>query len=135
MLRHKAQRKDFTTAAEPFGTALGLSSDSPLIQLALARLCLAQARWERTTQLDAGPSIARGQSLVSHLLKTRPRWGEALAIRGGLNLVEAEGLSPSGRPQKAKEAQQDFAEAFSSNRNLVVAWKPLAQQAEAMAAP
>ena len=135
MLRHQAQRKDFTAAAEPFGTALGLSSESPLIQLALARLCLAQARWERTTQLDAGPSIARGQSLVSRLLKTRPRWGEALAIRGGLNLVEAEGLSPSGRPQKAKEAQQDFAEAFSSNRNLVMDWKPLAQQAQAMAAP
>jgi serine/threonine-protein kinase len=134
-LHHRGQGRDFTSAAEPFGKALEISGDSLEIQLALARLCLAQAQWERATRQDAETSIARGQAWVARILKTRPRWGEPLAVRGGLDLAEAEGLPPDGRAGKTREAQQAFTEAFSLNRNLVAEWKPLAERTQKPSGP
>jgi hypothetical protein len=131
--RHRAQRSDFASVAEPLEKALALSGDPLEIQLALARLWLAQAQWERATQQDAGPSLAHGQSLAGRLLKTRPRWGEALAIQGGLNLEEAERLPSRDRLLKSREAQQAFAGAFTLNRNLIAEWKPMADRARTLA--
>jgi serine/threonine-protein kinase len=132
-LHHIAQRNDFTSAAHPFGLALEVSGNSPEIQLALARLCLAQAQWERNTRQDPGPSLARGQSRVSHLLKSQPRWAAAIAVSAGLNLEEAEGLPTGERTLKAAEAQQAFTEAFTLNKNLIADWKPLAERAQQLA--
>jgi len=53
-----------------------------------------------------------------------------VAMRGGLRLEEAQGLTPTERGPKAMEALQDFIEAFTHNRNLIRVWKPTADRAQ-----
>ncbi len=133
VLHQNAQLKDFTAAAEPLEKALDVASDSLEIQLALAHLYLTQAQWARTTGQDAAPSLVRGRAILVRILKTQPRCAEAIALRGGLDLEEAEIPSPDRRTSKASEAQRAFVEAFSLNRNLIAEWKPLAERARQLA--
>jgi serine/threonine-protein kinase len=129
-LHHHADRKDFDLATEAFQRALDVTPDSQEALLALARLCRARAAWERTVGGDPGRSLAEGRTALERVLKARPQWGEALALRGGLLLEEAEGLPPSGRGPKVREALKDLGEAFALNRNLARAWKPWVERAQ-----
>ena len=67
---------------------------------------------------------------MDRLLKTRPSWAQALALRGGFLLEEAESLPPGNRAPKAQEALQAFKTAFTMNRNLVKAWQVQADHAQ-----
>jgi len=131
--RRQAQSKDFTVTAEPLEKALALSGNSLDLPLILAKVALLQAQWERITQQKLGPSLAQGQTLVDGLLKIRPRWAEAMALRGNLHLEEAERASPEVRRAKAAQAHQAFVEAFSWNRHLVAEWKAPAERARQLA--
>jgi hypothetical protein len=131
--RHRAQRQDFILAVQPFDLALSASGRSQEIPLALARLALLQAQWERDAKQNVATSLARGQGLLAGLLKLTPRWAEALALRGGLRLEEAEGASAEGRRGLAAQAQQDFNEAFSLNQHLIPEWKPQAERTRQLA--
>jgi serine/threonine protein kinase len=129
-LHHHADRKDFDLATEAFQRALDVTPDSQETLLAMARLYRARAAWERAAGGDPGRSIAVGRTVLERVLKARPQWGEALALRGGLLLEEAEGLAPNGSGPKAREALKDLSEAFSINRNLAQAWQPWAERAQ-----
>ncbi len=131
--RRQAQPKDFTAAAEPLEQALGLAGTSLDLSLTLAKVALLQAQWQRGSQQKPDASLAQGRTLVDGLLKLRPRWAEAMVIRGNLQLEEAEGASPEVRQAKATKAHQDFAEAFSLNRHLVAEWKAPAERARQLA--
>ena len=129
-LHQRATRKDFELATEAFGLARRENPDSLEIQLAQASLCLARARWERAGGQDPSSSLTQGRALIVRILKERPAWSEAVAIRGGLGLEEAQGLTPTERGPKAMEALQDFIEAFTHNKNLIRVWKPMADRAQ-----
>jgi serine/threonine-protein kinase len=132
--QHRAQRRDFTLAAESFGRALDVAREPLDVQLGLARLWLAQARWERTTQQAVEGSLERGRSILSRILKAQPHCAEALAIQGGLDLEEAQTLPAGDARTKAAQANQALAEALRLNRNLVAEWKPSAEKARKLAA-
>jgi tetratricopeptide (TPR) repeat protein len=128
-----AKPRDFDLAAEPFTKVLGLVPDSQESLLALTHLYLARAAWERKNGLDPGPTLVQGRAWLARILKARPRLGVALALQGGLNLEEAEGLSPKGRSVKAQEALQTFREALGLNRNLLGDWQPRVDRATTLA--
>ena len=129
-LHGQAGPKDFELAAKAFRNALEVAPDHQETLLAFAHLELDRAEWERTTGQDAGPSLAEGRKALARILKVRPRWGEALALQGGLSLAEAEGLPPAARGPKAREALRNFKEAFALNSHLVEEWKPGADRAQ-----
>jgi hypothetical protein len=66
------------------------------------------------------------------VLAARPRFGEALALRGALKLEAARGLQLLERGLQAKEAHQDFNEAFGLNRHLLSEWGAHDEQAQAL---
>ena len=129
MLHARASRQDFEQAAKAFKNSLEVVPEHQETLLAFAHLELDRAEWEMATGQNAGPSLTESRKALDRILKVRPRWGEALALQGGLNLAEAEGLPPEARSPKAKEALQNFTEAFSLNSHLVGEWKPIAERA------
>ena len=126
----RASQKDFELAAKAFRHSLEVAPDHQETLLALAHLELDRAEWERTTGKDASPSLLESHKALDRILKVRPRWGEALALQGGLSLAEAEGLPPAARGPKAKEALRNFKEAFALNSHLVREWQPMAERAQ-----
>jgi hypothetical protein len=134
-LHGRAKRKHFDSAEESYRKALQFASNDQEILLELSRLYLARAVWERTTSQDGSSSIAQSRSLLERILKVRPRWGQALVLRGGLTLEEAELLPASARGTKAREAKQAFDEALSLNRNLTEEWQPWIERAQRILNP
>jgi len=130
-----AERKDFDRTLEAFERALQVDPDSQETLLALGHLYLDLSEWERIQGLSSGVSLAKGWAALERIQALRPQWAEAIALRGGLMLEEAEGLSPTERGQKAKEAIQAFSEAFRINRHLIEAWKTKADRAQRRGAP
>ncbi len=126
----RAELKHFDSAEEPFQKAIQVAPNDQEILMELTRLYLARAAWERTTGQDGSSSITKCRSLLERIQKARPRWGEALALRGGLSMEEAEHLSASARVSKAKEAVRAFDEAFSLNGNLTREWRPQHERAQ-----
>ena len=129
-LHGQAGPKDFELAAKAFHQALEVAPEHQETLLALAHLELDRAEWERATGKDAGPSLLESHKALDRILKVRPRWGDALALQGGLSLAEAEGLPPAARSPKAKEALRNFKEAFALNSHLVKEWMPRAERAQ-----
>ena len=129
-LHRRAERKDFDLAAQAFQQALEITPDSQETLLAQARLYRVRASWERAMGEDPGPSLAAGRTVLERVMKVRPQWGEALALRGSLLLEEAEGLAPTGGGPKAGEALKDLSAAVALNRNLLRAWKPWTERAQ-----
>ena len=134
-LHGRGERKHFEAAREAFTKALEIAPDNQEILLGLSRLYRDRAEWERGVGQDAGPSLALGQATLGRVLKARPRWGEALALQGGLCLEEAEILAPGARALKAREAGQAFTVAFTLNRNLLRDWKPRSDRAQRLLQP
>jgi tetratricopeptide (TPR) repeat protein len=114
----------FDMAAESFKKGLEIAPNNLEIQIALARMYRDQAEWERVKGKDHGQSLAQGRILITQILAARPKWGEALAIQGGLKLEEAERLPVSGRRSMALEAVQAFNQAFQFNKNIIEYWRP-----------
>jgi serine/threonine-protein kinase len=128
--RGRAGQGDFDRAAEAFQRALASAPDSQETLLAQAALCRTRAAWTRVRREDPGPSLARGQAALEQVTRARPRWAEALALRGSLALEEAEGLAPGGGSPKAGEALKDLGEALALNRNLARVWRPWMERAQ-----
>lgn len=107
-----------TAPEEAFRKALALAPTNQDPVLGLGRLALAR------TGTPEGEE-ARTQALreVERVLKQRPRWAEALALRGALRLT--------GDPQGASQAQQDLQEALRANPNLKAEWGPSLARASA----
>lgn len=132
-IHRKAEPKEFDRAAEPLKKALEGSADSQETLLTLVRLSLARGEWERAGGRNPGQSLAQGRAPLERLLKVRPRWGEALALKAGLDLLEAESLPQPRQAARAKEALQVFTEALALNPNLAGDWKPQAERAQKLA--
>ncbi|WP_285570932.1 protein kinase domain-containing protein [Geothrix limicola] len=155
----RAQPRDFRSAAQPLEQALKVAPEATDLELLLARCYLAEARWERlsapgerlsaagaerlstrgerASAQDERPSErssrARAQALLAHLGTLRPRWGEAMAVQGALQLEEAEGLPTGARSAMAAEAHRVFAEAFGLNGHLLAEWKAQDERAQKLA--
>jgi len=109
--------------------ALRLHPESQDSLLELARLHLSRAEWERAKAQDPASSLSRCRGAIERLLKVRPNWAEAMALRGALFLEEARGLSGASRSQQAGRAKLTFQEAFTTNRHLLAEWAAAAEQA------
>ncbi len=129
-LARRAVKKNFEDAAQPFERALELAPESLETRLSLARLCRSRGEWERSAGQDPAGTIAKGRAWLAPTLKARPKWGEAVALRGALSLLEAESLPPAKRSAKALEARKDGTEAMVLNRNLAAEGKLLAERAK-----
>jgi len=127
--RSQVQRKDYAAAEEALQKALELHPEAQECLLELARLHLSQAEWARATAQDPAPSLSRCRGAIEQVLKVRPNWAGALALRGALLLEEARGLTGAGRSQQAVRARMAFQEAFSTNRHLVAEWAAASEQA------
>jgi tetratricopeptide (TPR) repeat protein len=132
-LHHHAEAADFEKAASSFKRALEVVPDAIETQLALANLFLSWAQWERTTGRDCRSSLASGRNFLSRVLAARPRLGEAIALKGALDLEEAELLQAGARVDKEQESLKDFNDAFALNQNLVGTWKSWSNRAQVLA--
>ena len=133
--RGQGQWKDFEAAELVLRRALDLRPASQETLLSLIRLLLARAEWERNTMQDPAPSLARSSNDLTQVLKTRPGLGEVVALQATLDLEKARAQSQANRGQLAEQARLAFQAAFSSNGNLLVEFKPMADQARLMAKP
>ncbi|WP_243295951.1 serine/threonine-protein kinase [Geothrix mesophila] len=127
--RASATEADFAAAREAFNRALAVDPASQESRLALGQLWRDQAAWERGR--DAGPALAQGKAQAEALLKVRPGWAEALALRGTLQVIDAETLL---RPASLQPALADLTAAEGGNRHLapvLAPWKVRAQRAGA----
>jgi tetratricopeptide (TPR) repeat protein len=132
-LHHRAGTVDFEQAASAFNSALKVVPDSFETYLALANLHLCRAQWERTTGKDSRRSLAIGRDFLQRVLVVRPRFGEALALKGALDLEEAEVLQSGDRVKKGQESLSSFNEAFKLNQHLVEIWKSMSNRAQDLA--
>jgi serine/threonine-protein kinase len=133
VLHHRADKVDFEQAASAFNSALKVVPDSIETYLALANLHLCRAQWERTTGKDSRRSLATGRDFLKRVLAIRPRFGEALALKGALDLEEAEVLQSGDRVKKGQESLSSFNDAFKLNQNLVKIWKSISNRAQDLA--
>ncbi len=116
--RSLATQADFTSAREAFDHALAEDPTSQESVLARGQLLAAQAEWEQTQKGNARMALTEGLTQAEALLKARPNWAEALALRAALRVLEAEGSPRASRASKAQEALLDFTEALRWNRHL-----------------
>ena len=128
-LHFHAEARDFDRAAGSLNMALEIAPGSHETLLALTRLYRARAAWDRAAGREPGPSLAQGRSFLDRVRKGRPKWGEPLALLGGLELEKALAL-PSGQGSAAREASQAFHEAFIQNPHLAGEWKQAADRAQ-----
>lgn len=127
--RASATDAGFTAAREAFDQALAVDPDSQESRLALGQLWRDQAAWEWEWGRDAGPAQAQGKAQADTLLKVRPGWAEALALRGTLHLIDAEAMA---HPAALQAALADLAAAEGGNRHLapiLAPWKARARRA------
>ena len=129
-LHGRADRREFEAAQVAFDKALEYAPGAQEALLASARSYRDYAQWERHKGLDASPRLVRGRAVLARILERRPRWGEALALRGSLALEEAEAAPGSARPPLVREAVAAFAEAFRLNGNLIGFWRAEAERAQ-----
>lgn len=132
--RHgKAVAGDFERARQAFQRSLALEPRNQETQLALGRLGWAQATWARSAGGDPGPALQEASSLAEALLKARPDWAEALALRGAIRLIRAE-LGPEGaREEEASRAAEDLTSALDRNPNLRAGWGEARERARSAA--
>ncbi|MFN7957655.1 MAG: protein kinase [Holophagaceae bacterium] len=128
----QARRLDFEAGEQALRKALEISPESQETLLELVRHHLARAEWERATTQDPSSSLASGRAALDRVLQVRPRLGEAIALRGALKLEGARGLQLPERKLKAREAHQDFSEAFALNGHLLDRWRAQDEQAQAL---
>ena len=120
----QAADADFTAARTAFDQAQKANPEAQDTVLALGQLWEAQARWERAQGRDAGESLTRGLAQAGALLKVRPRWAEALALRGRLCLDQAETNAPNAPSGQLQGALKDLAAATEANSHLRAALTP-----------
>ena len=121
LARARATEADFAAAREAFEYARAADPASQETPLALGQLWRDQAAWERRQGRDAGAALAQGKAQAEALLKARPGWAEALALRGTLQVIGAE-ILPG--PARLQAAQADLAAAEGGNRHLAPVLAP-----------
>jgi tetratricopeptide (TPR) repeat protein len=131
-LHHRAKATDFDKAEQAFHRAIDVMPNSVETLLSLVNLYLNRAQWERATGQDSGRSLALGRETLSRVLKDRPHLGEALVLKGGLSLEEAETLRADARISKGAESMIFFKEAFTLNQNLIGDWKLMSNRAQSL---
>jgi hypothetical protein len=127
-----ATQADFTSARKAFDHALAEEPTSQQSMLALGQLLVAQSGWEQAQKQDARMALTEGLTKAEELLRARPQWAEALALRATLKVLEAEGSSQAFQSKKAQEASRDFAEALRWNRHLARNLAPWVERAKRM---
>lgn len=125
---------DFERARQAFHRSLALDPRNQEAQLALGRLGWAQATWARATGGDPGPALQEASALAEDLLKARPTWAEAQALRGALRLLRAELAPEPAREEEASRAAADLTAALARNPNLRGAWGEAGERARRPAA-
>jgi serine/threonine-protein kinase len=129
---------DFATAREAFDHALAADPASQESLLSLGQLWRDQAEWELVRGVDAGRSLAEGNARAAALLRARPRWAEALALRATLRLFEAEAEPRGTRREKGREALKELAACEGANPHLartLAPWMERARRLERGEAP
>ncbi|HZH78484.1 MAG TPA: hypothetical protein VEY88_20815, partial [Archangium sp.] len=82
--RGKARAEDFEEAAKSYEKARELAPDDLEYSLRLGHFCHAWAAWQKQSGREYGTVLKRGLERVEQVLKTRPGWAEAQAVRAKL---------------------------------------------------
>ncbi|XXF76238.1 protein kinase [Myxococcaceae bacterium GXIMD 01537] len=116
----RARPEDFEEAARSFEKAVELSPDEAEYRLAFGLFCRAWAGWAKQAGQEPSPVLQRGRVLVEQVLKARPGWPEARALRAGLVLAEATDA------EVRREVREALTQALASNPYLSHEWKDAA---------
>lgn len=93
-----------------------LSAQSPSVYLGLGAIALATAKWQLANQQPADREINEGLQALDHALALSPGLAPALAMKGELWLLRAQGRpAPQARKQIEKQAMTFFAQAMERN--------------------
>lgn len=117
-VRARATEADFSSAREAFDQALAADPAAQDTWLALGQLWRAQAEWEHAQGRDAGRALAEGSACAEALLRSRPHWAEALALRATLRLLAGELAAGGARREQLQEALRDLTASVNANPHL-----------------
>ncbi|MBN8233393.1 protein kinase [Corallococcus macrosporus] len=125
---------DLEAAAKSFEQALTLSPDEPEYRLEAGLFYRLGAAAQKRAGQDAGPWLQRGTALAGQVLKARPDWPVAQALRAGLRLERAETASPEARRGARQQALEELTQALLRNPNLAFEWGDTLTQTRRLAA-
>jgi serine/threonine-protein kinase len=114
---------DLDEAEMEYRKAIEAAPGDQETRIAFGHFCRVRAEVERAAGRDPDPALQRGLAGVEAVLKARPEWADARALRGSLRLVQAEGLAAEARRAQASQALSDFEAALATNPNLASRWK------------
>ena len=80
----KARAEDFDEAAKSYEKAIELDPADLEYPLRLGFHCATWARWQKQSGVEHGRLLKRGHELADKILKIRPGWAEAQALRASL---------------------------------------------------
>ncbi len=128
--QRRGNAEDFAAAADAFQQAIELAPETWDYQLLFAQVCHDWAVVQQRAGADPVASLVRGLQLVQGVLTMRPRWPDALVVRGSLLLVQAQSsASPGKRRDLASQAATDFAAALATHPALGNVWSTQAAAA------
>ncbi|MEZ4296910.1 MAG: hypothetical protein R3B70_18230 [Polyangiaceae bacterium] len=115
---------EWSAASAAYEEALRVLPEDAGLRIAFAHFLGARAEVERAAGTEGNASLKRGLSLAEEVLKARPKWGDALVLRGSLRCIEAQGLSPGADEQRAlaRRAAEDLRAGVSANGHLAARW-------------
>lgn len=93
----RARAEDFAEAAKSYEKAIELEPDELEYLLRLGFHCSTWATWQKQARGEHGPVLKRGLELADQILKVRPDWTEAQALRA--SLLQASPSSHRAPPQ------------------------------------
>jgi serine/threonine-protein kinase len=124
---------EFADVARAFATATAIAPDDQDYWIVAGEFCRAWANLLRDRGRDPSGALNKGFEFVSHVLDQRPTWPDALILRAGLALIQAQVTTGAAQQAAAARAAKDFAAATSTNHALGKVWAGQAALAQQLA--
>ncbi|RKH12089.1 serine/threonine-protein kinase [Corallococcus sp. CA053C] len=116
---------DMEAAARSFEKAITLSPDDPEYRLEAGLFYRLWVERQQRAGRESGPKLQRGLELAEQVLKARPDWPVAQALRAGLRLELADTASPEDPRHWRSQALEELTQALKRNPNLAHEWNGL----------
>ncbi|CAM4507031.1 serine/threonine-protein kinase [Corallococcus exiguus] len=112
-------------AAKSFEKAIALSPDDPGYRLEAGRFYRLWAGQQKRAGHEDGPRFQRGLELAEQVLRARPDWPVARALRASIRLELDETARPGDRLTWQNQALEELTQALAINPNLSHEWSGL----------